>query len=259
MLNKTTINQLHDLHLSAMAAAFIAQQEQPDMEAIPFEERLGLLVETEWLSKRSNRINRLIAKANFRFQAVAEDIDFIGKHGITKPDVQRLCELSYLRKKQNIIISGPTGVGKTYLANALGRAVCCQGIPVTYIRIPDLFTQLSDAQMEGRFSLIRNRLATVPLLILDDWGLRTFTLEECHEIMELFERRYDTASTIIAGQLPCSSWHDLFPDPTLADGILDRVVHNALKFNISGESMRKILAERRADQPPFFNPAPPAH
>ncbi|MFP3040215.1 IS21-like element helper ATPase IstB [Treponema primitia] len=247
MLNKTTINQLHDLHLSAMAAAFIEQQEQPGPDTLPFDERLALLVEAEWLAKRSKRINRLVTQAGFRFPAVIEDIDYQGKHGISKPDVQRLCEGSYLRNKQNILITGPTGVGKTYLVSAIGRAACYQGTPVTYIRVPDFFVQLSDAQMEGRFTLLRNRLATVPLLILDDWGLRKFTLEESHEIMELFERRYDAASTIISGQLPCSAWHGLFPDPTLADAILDRVVHNAHKFNISGDSMRKTLADRDPD------------
>jgi DNA replication protein DnaC len=247
MLNKTTLNQLHDLRLPAMAAKLVEQLEHPDLDALPFEDRLALMVEAEWLAKKSSRVSRLITRAGFRFPATVEDIEYQGKHGITKADIQRLCEGSYLKKKQNVILSGPTGVGKTYLSNALGRRACYQGIAAAYIRITDFFVRLSDAQMEGRFSLVRDRIAQVPLLILDDWGLRKFTLEESHEMMELFERRYDNASTIISGQVPCSCWHDLFPDPTLADAILDRVVHNAYTFSISGESMRKVRAERGID------------
>jgi len=248
MLEKNTLNQLRDLKLSAMATALAAQQDQPDLSTLPFEERLGLLVEAEWLSKRSKRVARFVAQAGFRFPAVIEDIDWQGKRGISKQDVLRLHEGSYLRKKQNILISGPTGVGKTYLASALGRGACSQGIPALYLRVPDLFLKLSDAQTEGRYSAVREKLSAFPLLILDDWGLRKFTLEESHELMELFERRYGRGSTIVSGQLPATAWHDLFPDPTLADAILDRVVHNAYKFNISGDSMRKILAERDMDQ-----------
>jgi DNA replication protein DnaC len=244
MLNKTTLNQLHDLHLQAMAAKLAEQLEHPDLDALPFEDRLALLVEAEWLAKKSSRISRLIAQAGFRFPATVEDIEYPGKHGVTKADVQRLCEGSYVKRKQNVILSGPTGVGKTYLANALGRWACQQGTAVRYIRVPDFFVRLSDAQLEGRFSAVRDRIAAVPLLILDDWGLRKFSLEESHEMMELFERRYDNASTIISGQAPCGCWHDLFPEAALADAILDRVVHNAYIYNLTGESMRKIRAER---------------
>jgi DNA replication protein DnaC len=242
MLDKATLNQLHDLRLAAMAAKLVELQEGDTPWS--FEEGLALLVQTEWLSKRSRKTNRFLAQAGFRFPAVIEDIDYAGKRGVAKQDIQRLAEGMYLRKKQNILISGPTGVGKTYLACALGRCACYQGFPVRYLRIPDFFTRLADAQIEGGCSSFRKKLAAVPLLILDDWGLRMFTLEESHELMELFERRYDNASTLIASQIPCTSWHELFPDPTLADAILDRVIHNAHKLNISGDSMRKILAAR---------------
>jgi DNA replication protein DnaC len=156
----------------------------------------------------------------------------------------RLSTGSYIKKNVNILISGPTGVGKTYLACALGRAACSQGVPTVYVRVPDLFLRLADAQAEGKYSSLRDKFAKVNLLILDDWGLRKFTLYETQELMELVERRYGRAATIISGQLPHSAWHDLFPDPTLADAILDRIIHNAYKYNISGDSMRKVLAER---------------
>ena len=242
MLDKVTLNQLHDLRLSAMAAKLVELQERDT--PCSFEEGLALLVQTEWLSKRSRRTNRFVCQADFRFPAVIEDIDYAGKRGLTKQDIQRLAEGLYLRKKQNIFICGPTGVGKTYLACALGRCACYQGFPVRYLRIPDFFARLADAQMDGGCSSFRKKLAAVPLLILDDWGLRKFTLEESHELMELFERRYDNASTLIASQIPCTNWHELFPDPTLADAILDRVIHNAHKLNVTGDSMRKTLAAR---------------
>ena len=193
MLNKTTVNQLHELRLPAMAAKLVEQMEMPEVDTLPFEDRLALMVEAEWLAKKSSRISRLIAQAGFRFPATVEDIEYLGKHVITKDDIQRLCEVSYIRKKRNVILSGPTGVGKTYLANALGRWACYQGTAVAYIRVPAFFVRLSDAQMEGRFSRVRERIARVPLLILDDWGLRKFTLEESHEMLELVERRYDNA------------------------------------------------------------------
>jgi DNA replication protein DnaC len=244
MLENTTLNQLCDLRLKVMAQTIREQQEQPDMPALSFEERLGMAVEAEWLAKRSRRIQRHISQADFRFPAMMEDIEYHGKHGITKQDVLRMSDGGYIKKKQNILISGPTGVGKTYLVCALGRCACNTLVQVRYIRTVDLFFEIADAQMAGKYVSLRKKLAKVPLLILDDWGMRPFTPEESHEIMELFEMRYQKGSAIIAGQLPYANWHELFPDPTLSDAILDRIVHNAHKFNITGESMRKILAEK---------------
>lgn len=245
MLNNTTMNQLHDLRLPVMAAKLREQQELPDMAALSFEERLGFLVEAEWLSRRSKRIDRLIIHADFRFTSCClEDIDYHSKQGISKPEVIRLSTGGYIRKNLNILISGPTGVGKTYLACALGRAACSQGVPTSYIRVPDLFLRLADARLEGKYRSLRDKFSKVNLLILDDWGLKKFTLEETHEIMELVERRYGRTATIISGQLPHTTWHDLFPDPTLADAILDRLIHNAYKYNIIGDSMRKTIAKQ---------------
>jgi DNA replication protein DnaC len=243
-MNNATINQLHELRLSAMAAALREQQEQPDMASLSFEERLALLVEAEWLSRRSKRNARLVAHADFRFSARLEDIDYTNKRGITRPDVMRLATGAYLKKNLNILISGPTGVGKTYLVCALGRAACVQGVPTLYLRVPDLFRRIADARSVGKYSSLKDKLAKINLLILDDWGLKRFTLEEAQEIMELAERRYRRGATVISGQLQHTLWHDLFPDPTLADAVLDRIVHNAYKYNISGDSMRKVIAEQ---------------
>jgi DNA replication protein DnaC len=247
MLEKATVNKLHQMHLSGMAAELL-RQEEADLKDIPFPDRFALIVEAQWLEQKNRRIARLVAQASFRFPAVIENIEWQGRRGVTRNDILSLAEASFIRKKQNLIFSGPTGVGKTYIANALGRALCVQGTAVAYTRLPELFLKLSDARSENRCAQVMKKTASVPLLILDDWGLRTFTLEETGELLELFERRYDRTSTLICGQTPPSSWHELFPDPTLADAILDRVIHNAFKYTISGESMRKVLAGREAVQ-----------
>ena len=241
MLDSETIGKLKDLRLFAMAEGFMEQQQLGGMGALSFEERLGLLVDAEWYRRCNNRTGRLAKQANFRIDAAIEGIDYVGKRGIAKPEILKLSLGSYIKKAQNIIISGPTGIGKTYIACALGRAACAQGHQVVYARLTDFFRQAFAAG--GKVSF-RGKCAKAPLLILDDWGLKKFSCEETEELSDLFERRYGQASTIIAGQVPCDSWHELFPDPTLADSILDRIVHNAHVYNITGESMRKTIGKR---------------
>lgn len=245
MLDKATDHKLREMKLTAMADKFAWQQDQTEMQNLSFEERFGMLVDAQWLEKRGRRIERLIRQAEFRFPAAVEDLDYHAKRGIAKADVLRLSDCAFIRKKQNVILSGPTGVGKTYLACALGRCACQLDMAVRYIRTSDLFLSLEDARASGTYSSFRKRLSKVPLLILDDWGMKPFSVDECHEVMELVELRYGRASTMISGQLPPTAWHELFPDPTLADAILDRLVHNAFKYNLTGESMRKTLALRQ--------------
>jgi DNA replication protein DnaC len=245
MLDNATINKLREMKLSTMAAKLAWQQERPDMQGLSFEERFGMLVDAEWMAKHDRRIGRFIKQAGFRFPAVLEDIDYREKRGITKPDIQRLGDCLYIQKKQNVILSGPTGVGKTYIACALGRCACQMGLATLYTRVSDLFISFGEAHATSSYASLRRRLAIVPLLILDDWGMKPFSVVECHEMMELAELRYGRSSTMISGQLPHSSWHELFPDPTLADAIMDRLVHNAFKYNLTGESMRKTLALRQ--------------
>jgi DNA replication protein DnaC len=244
MLDNATLNQLHDLRLSAMAGCFKEQQGRNDIGSLSFEERFGMLVETEWLSRRNKRFNRLVRLAGFRLPAVLEDIDYTGKRGIAKPEILKLSLGTYIKRAQNVFFSGPTGVGKTYLACALGRAACAQGVQVLYTRVTDYFDVIFASPSNYRHKPLRDKFASVPLLIFDDWGLKKFSAEESHELSELFERRYDRAATIISGQIPYTAWHDLFPDPTQADAILDRIVHNAYTYNISGESMRKTLGQK---------------
>ena len=242
MLDNATLNQLRELRLSVMADGFREQQNLSGMSSLSFEERFALLVDAEWQSRRNKRTERLVRIAGFRLPAAIEDIDWQSKNGISKPEVLKLSLGSYIRKAQNIILCGPTGVGKTYLACALGRVACAQGIQVLYTRLPDFFQRVFNANLQR--TSFRDKCAIVPLLILDDWGLKKFSFEETSELSDLFERRYGRVSTIISGQVPSSSWHELFPDPTQADSILDRIVHNAHPYSISGESMRKTIGKR---------------
>jgi DNA replication protein DnaC len=243
MFDNATLNQLHELRLSAMAGCFREQQTKTGIHSLSFEERFALLVEAEWLCRRNKRTERLVKQAGFRFSAAVEDIDYHNKKGISKPEVLRLSLGSYIRKAQNVFISGPTGIGKTYLACALGRAACVQGFQVIYTRLSDFFRWTFAAQALRRQTPFRDKCAKAPLLILDDCGLKKFSLEETQELSDLFERRYGRVSTIVSGQVPYTSWHELFPDPTQADSILDRIVHNAYSYNISGESMRKTIGK----------------
>ena len=249
MLDNTTLSQLRDLRLPAMAESFKAQLNVSDIISLSFEERFGLLVEAEWLHRLNKRSERLIRQAGFRFTAAIEDIEWQGKKGISKPEILKLSLGSYIKKAQNVFISGPTGVGKTYLACALGRAACLQGYQVLYIRVPDFIRWTFSAQANRRKAPFREKCAKVPLLILDDWGLKKFTLQETEELSELVEKRSGQSSTIISGQVPYTSWHELFPDPTQAESILDRIIHNAHIYNITGESMRKIIGKRSLESP----------
>ena len=189
MLDKATHHKLREMKLTAMADKLAWLTEQPLMQSLSFEERFGMLVDAEWLAKRGRRIERFVRQAEFRFPAAVEDIDYHVKCGITKDDVLRLSDCSYIQKKQNVILSGPTGVGKTYLACALGRCACQLGMAVRYIRTSDFFLSLEDARASGSYFSFRRRLAKVPLLILDDWGMKPFSMDECHEVMELAELR----------------------------------------------------------------------
>ena len=244
MLNNATLNQLKDLRLSVMVDSFKEQSVKKNITSLSFEERFGLLVEAEWLHRRNNRTARLIRKAGFRFNAEVEDIDYTNKKGISKGEIMKHSLGSYIKKAQNVFFCGPTGVGKTYLACALGRSACLQGIQVLYIRLPDFFNSMFADIPQGRLSLFRDKYSKAPLLILDDWGLKKFSFEETTELSNLFEWRYNRVSTIISSQVPFAAWHELFPDPTQADSILDRIVHNAYDYNITGESMRKTIGKR---------------
>jgi len=243
MLNNPTIEKLMDLKLKAMAQ----MMREPDhtLEELSFEERLAIMVEKEWLAKKNARIKRLLKNASLGINACIEDIDYSPERTIDKQVVKVLSTCNFINQKLNIVISGKTGSGKTYLACAFGNNACRQGYTVKYYRIPELLLELQYAKSENSYGKFMAGLNKIKLLILDDIGLKSYSLEESRDILEIAESRYNRGSTILSGQVSHTRWYDLFPDPTLADAIMDRFIHNAYIITLdSKKSMRAVAAER---------------
>lgn len=242
MLNEQTMEKLYALRLPAMAEAFREQLESPNScDSLSFQERFGLLVDRQWTWKEDNRMQRLLKNAKLKINACVEDIDYKTPRGIDKTVMLNLSSCHWLRKHQNVIIIGPTGIGKTYLTCALANKACRENIKAFYTRIPRLLQELSMAQADGTYPQMMTKLAKTCLLVLDDFGLAPMTDSERRNLLEVVEDRYNTGSTIIACQLPVNHWHEIIGDPTIADAILDRLVHNAHKITLKGKSMRKKI------------------
>lgn len=239
MLNQQTLDTLKNLCLSGMVEAY--QNPPHDSLALSFDERFGLIVDYEWTTRHNRKLARLLKEAKLRLPACLEDIDYQYPRSLDRELLMNLKSLLWLDPHQNILISGPTGVGKSYIACAFGNAACRHGFNTRYYRIPSLLTELSTAKGDGSYPRLRRNLARMTLLILDDWGLSPFTQLEGRELLEIIEDRFLLSSTIVVSQLPIESWHQLFVDPTIADAILDRLVHNAHRITMDGDSMRKLL------------------
>ena len=213
-----------------------------------FEDRLGLMVESEWLARRNNRIKRLLKKADFPVDASIENIDYEHQKGIEKKTIQKLAGGSYIEQNLNLIITGMTGSGKTYLASAFGNAACRNNYTVKYLRITELLLEMQTAKFENQFAKYIKQIQKVNLLILDDIGLKTYDLEESRDLLEILETRYNRASHIIVGQIPHEKWYELFADPTIADAIMDRIIHNSYVFNIEAKhSMREVTTRLKEE------------
>ena len=240
MLNEQTIEKLYAMKLNGMADAFKEQLHMPDMNELSFEERFALLVDRQWTWKEDRRMKRLLSNAKLKINGCVEDIDYKTPRGLQKSLILKLADCEWIRNAQNIIITGPTGVGKTYLACALANRACRMGYSAFYIRIPSLFQELAIARGDGSYPKIMKKLAKVKTLVLDDLGLAPMNAQERRDLLEVIEDRHGVASRLIATQIPVQMWHDNIRDPTIADAILDRIVHNAHKINLKGESMRKL-------------------
>jgi DNA replication protein DnaC len=239
MLHQHTLEKLHALKLTGMAAAFEQQLAQPAIEELSFEERFALLLDQEILYRDNRRLARLLKAAKLRSNACVEDIDYRHPRGIDRSFMSTLASCQWVQRHHNLCITGPTGSGKTWLACALGNQTCRQGLSVRYFRLPRLFEMLRIAHGDGSYPRLMNQLAKTDLLILDDWGIQKTATAQRNDLMEVIEDRHGLRSTLIASQLPVEHWHEYIGEATLADAILDRLLHQTHRLPLKGESMRK--------------------
>lgn len=240
MLTNPTLEQMQSLGLPGMAKAYRDLDEQPGANELNRDEWLGLMLDREISMRADKRLGNRLAAAKLRSpEACIEDIDFTAKRGLDRRNIMALAQGAWLDAHENCIITGKTGTGKSWLACALGRQAARGDHSVLYVRMPRLFEDLAMARLDGRFARLIDKLAKVQLLILDDWGTHSLTDQQRFYLFEIVEERYQRRSTLITSQIPVSAWHDLIADSTLADAILDRIVHNAHRISLEGDSLRK--------------------
>jgi len=246
MLTHPTLDQMAALGLTGMADAWRALDEQDPGQALERNEWLGLMLDREAAARADKRFANRLRNAKMRFpHACIEDVDFAAGRGLDRRQILSLAQGDWIRAREQIILTGQTGTGKTWLACAFGHQAARLDHSVSYVRMPRLFEDMAMARLDGRFPRLVDKLARVQLLVLDDWGTHGLTDQQRLDLLELFEERYQRRSTIITAQLPVSGWHDMIGEPTIADAILDRIVHNAHRIELKGDSMRK--KERNAN------------
>jgi len=244
MMNEATVSRLYEMKLSIMASSYRQQMGDNAINNLSFDERFGLLVDTEWTSRKNNRLKRLIQRADFPISgACIEDIEYRTDRKLNRDQIVQLSSCNYITERHNIIILGATGAGKTYLSCALGMAACRQFYSVKYIRLPELLDELSVARGEGIFQKVLQGYKKIDLLILDEWLLIPLTDSECRDLLEIVESRREHCSTIFSSQYAPAGWQIKIGDGPLAESVLDRIIHDSYTIFIDGEeSMRKHKA-----------------
>lgn len=240
MLIHPTIDNMRALKLFAMVKALETQMETNDIQALAFEDRLGLLVDAELIARQNKQLQSRLKEARLRLSACMEDLDLKTSRGLDRAVMAALATCDWLRRRRNILVTGATGAGKTYVACAMAQQACRAGFTVTYQRATTLFHDLALAKADGRYHKLLAALSKKDLIVIDDFALAPLTDEQRRDLLEIVEERYDRRSTIIASQVPTDHWHDIIGDPTIADAILDRLIHNAYKLCLkTKESKRK--------------------
>jgi DNA replication protein DnaC len=240
MLTEPTLDRLRALHLGAMADAYRTQLQDPAIGVLSFDERIGLLIEAEHLSRENRKLTRRLKEAKLRMpNACLEDLEYAPRRELDRALIRQLATGRWISEHRNVLITGATGTGKSYLASALGQHACRHGHRALYRRVPRFFQELALARADGSYATVLARLARVDVLILDDWGLAAVTDIQRQDLLEVMEDRDATRSTIITSQLPRDQWHAYLGDPTIADAVLDRLVHNAFPIALKGPSRRK--------------------
>lgn len=242
MLKTQTLEKLHALRLEGMAQALEEQRGQSDISQLDFEERFGLLVERQWLWKENRALAARLHYAQLKISAALEDIDYRHPRGLKRAQIDQLRCSDWIAKRHNCLITGPTGSGKTYLACALGHQACRDAHRVLYYYAPKLFRELQTAQADGSLMKLLKKLARASLLVVDDFGLVAATGKQYRDLLEVLDDRHGQGATLLTSQFPVNQWHDLINDATVADAILDRLVHNAYRIELKGESLRKSKA-----------------
>jgi DNA replication protein DnaC len=245
MLTQPTIEKLIAMRLRGMVEAFREQQESADVQQLSFEERLGLLIDRQWSWRQNRALERRLRNGRLQGPACIEDIDYRTPRGLDRQVVRSLTqESAWVSAHQNLFLTGPTGIGKTWLARAFAQKACRDGHNALFLKAAELFRNLATARADGNHSKLLYQLGRVDLLVVDDWAMAPMTEPERRDFLEISDTRYQARSTLLTSQLPVASWHSQIGDPTLADSILDRLVHNAHRIELKGESMRKKRGSR---------------
>lgn len=246
MLINATIDKLNHMKMFGMVAGLDEQAQNPEAGSLAFEERISLLVDREWTDRENRRLVRLLREAKLKVQACIENLSYSSSRGLDRSTVASLSGFEWIGAHHNVIITGATGTGKTYLSCALGTGACRRGMRTLYLRVPKLLEELKISHLDGSYARFMAKLGRLDLLILDDWGISALGDTEAKDFLEVIEECSDRSSIIIGGQLPPGKWHEAIPNPTIADAICDRLIHSAYKFNLKGESMRKAYAKVEA-------------